>query len=77
MEKSAKTILGKYVSRTDWPNELGQLSVLFCRFWFVSLILFWLIYFASTYIPEGEHIMYMGEPVHPWHYNCYSCGWVL
>ena len=20
--------------------------------------------------------MYMGEPVHPWHYNCYSCGYV-
>ena len=29
---------------------------------------------CHTYIPEGEHIMYMGEPVHPWHYNCYSCG---
>lgn len=27
----------------------------------------------STYIPEGQHLMYMGEPVHPWHYNCFSC----
>lgn len=28
---------------------------------------------CHTYIPEGEHIVYMGEPVHPWHYNCFSC----
>ena len=31
------------------------------------------VFFISTYIPEGQHIMYMGEPVHPWHYNCFSC----
>lgn len=29
---------------------------------------------CHTYIPEGEHLMYMGEPVHPWHYNCFSCN---
>ncbi|KAK2562819.1 LIM and senescent cell antigen-like-containing domain protein 1 [Acropora cervicornis] len=29
---------------------------------------------CHTYIPEGQHIMYMGEPVHPWHYNCFSCN---
>ena len=29
---------------------------------------------CHTYIDEGEHIMYMGDPVHPWHYNCYECG---
>ncbi|XP_065059889.1 LIM and senescent cell antigen-like-containing domain protein 1 [Rhopilema esculentum] len=29
---------------------------------------------CHTYIEEGGHIMYMGEPVHPWHYNCYACN---
>jgi len=29
---------------------------------------------CHTYIEEGKHIIYMGDPVHPWHYNCYECG---
>ena len=32
---------------------------------------------CHTYIEEGKHIIYMGDPVHPWHYNCYECGYVI